>query len=169
MNGTMVLLFVGTAALLVSVLAYRHATTAEARRREVRIRLEEARRAFSPAEAEVTLEDAVRSAGDRSRAEGTERREERSDGARRTGEPEGVEDTLLVEDLESPRAEQFDRAVRLAMQVLITFVGLVCGVMFILDGCHAWLGWCQEPASAEAKNWASGFVGTVVGFWLTKA
>jgi hypothetical protein len=31
----MVLLFVGTAALLVSVLAYRHATTAEARRREV--------------------------------------------------------------------------------------------------------------------------------------
>src|SRR3712207_8961821 len=72
----MVLLFVGTAALLVSVLVYRHATTAEARRREVRIRLEEARRAFSPAEAEVTLEDAVRSVGDRSRAEGTERSEE---------------------------------------------------------------------------------------------
>lgn len=59
--------------------------------------------------------------------------------------------------------------VRLAMQVLITFVGLAFGVMFLFDGCYAWLGWCQEPASDEAKNWASGIVGTVVGFWLTKA
>jgi hypothetical protein len=42
--------------------------------------------------------------------------------------------------------------VRLAMQVLITLVGLVIGITFIFEGCHGWLGWCQAPASNEAKN-----------------
>lgn len=58
---------------------------------------------------------------------------------------------------------------RLSMQVLVTMVVLVIGVMLLFDGCYALLGWCDEPAGEAAKNWASGLVGTVVGFWLTKA
>lgn len=82
---------------------------------------------------------------------------------RYTGLPRGGERSA------AGRTETFERNTRLAMQVLITFVGLTIGAMFILDGCHAWLGWCQKPATEGAKSWASGIVGTVVGFWLTKA
>jgi hypothetical protein len=55
------------------------------------------------------------------------------------------------------------------MQVLITIVGLVIFVMIVFDGCYGWLELCEEPAGEDAKNWASGIVGSVVGFWLTKA
>jgi hypothetical protein len=59
--------------------------------------------------------------------------------------------------------------VRRIMQIFITIFGLLIGVMIIFDGCYGWLGWCPEPASSAEKNWASGMVGAVVGFWLTKA
>jgi hypothetical protein len=66
------------------------------------------------------------------------------------------------------RLERAERIVRLIMQVFITIVGLGICVMILFDGCYGWLGWCEDPASEGAKNWAAGIVGTVVGFWLTK-
>jgi hypothetical protein len=58
--------------------------------------------------------------------------------------------------------------VRRIVQIFITIFGLVIGIMIIFDGCYGWLGWCSEPASSVEKNWASGIVGTVVGFWLIR-
>jgi len=74
-----------------------------------------------------------------------------------------------VEAVRPTRQSAVQGNVRLLMQVLITFFGVAFGVMVVLDGCYGWLGWCQEPATEGAKNWASGIVGTVFGFWLTKA
>jgi hypothetical protein len=76
------------------------------------------------------------------------------------GEAAGDEEATL---------RRFESTIRIIMQVFITVVGLAFGLMIVLDGCYAWLGWCQEPATEAAKSWASGIVGTVAGFWLTKA
>ena len=55
-----------------------------------------------------------------------------------------------------PAAVRADASARLAMQIALSVVVLVAGLWVILSGHY-------RP---DAERWASGAIGTVMGYWL---
>lgn len=123
--------------------------------RKVQVRVEDSPPAEEPAENREWEEE--------------ERLRRQAENRERASEDEApLEPTTATREQAGPQLN-VEGHVRLIMQVLITIVGLVICVMIVFDGCYGWLGWCKDPAGEAAKNWASGIVGTVVGFWLIKS
>jgi hypothetical protein len=60
-----------------------------------------------------------------------------------------------IEDAKE-RYELRSRAVKLGMQVLVTFILLMAGLHVILLGQY----------SPDVQKWAYGIVGSVVGYWI---